>query len=112
MTVLDPDMSHTCPRCGEPLVYRRRADEGHVYDCARDGCIVLRSDGTISAATDVGRFYEVEPKEPPRSPRTPVVFDRSMMCPFCHTAMVIIEFSVRGTSYVCRVCGQHDTRPR
>ena len=72
----------------------------------------MRPDGTIGLATGVEQLYKVEPEAPPRSPRTPVVFPRSVLCPLCHTTMLITEHSVSGTLNLCRVCGQHDTRPR
>ena len=112
VTLPDPDISITCPRCGESLVYRGRAYDVQIYDCARDGRIVLRQDGTIGLATGVEQLYKAEPEAPPRSPRTPVVFPRSMLCPLCHTTLLITEYSVSGTSYLCHVCGQRDTRPR
>ena len=112
MTLLDPDISIACPRCGQLLFYRGRAYNVQIYDCARDGRIVLRQDGTIGLATGVEQLYKVEPEAPPRSPRTPVIFPRSVLCPLCHTTMLIKEHNAHSTSYVCRVCGQHDTRPR
>jgi predicted RNA-binding Zn-ribbon protein involved in translation (DUF1610 family) len=115
VTLLDPDIYiDTCPRCGQPLIYRGRARtyDVQIYDCAYDGRIVLRQDGSIGLATGVEQLYEVAPEALPRSPRTPVVFPRSMLCPFCQTTMLITEYSVSGTSYVCRACGHHDARPR
>ena len=68
VTLPDSDVPIACPRCGQPLVYRGRAYDVQIYDCARDGRIVLRPDGTIGLATGVEQLYKVEPEAPPRSP--------------------------------------------
>ena len=70
----DPNVSVSCPKCGQPLAYRKTGrgrrtkgsviyeeQEVHLYFCERDGFYTLWSDGSVTYTPS--SFRKTEPSD-------------------------------------------------